>query len=432
MPSESLTVLRGSVRIPTSKPHTQRALLLAALAEGRSTIHNPNLCSEAALLQRAVTALGARCMTDGGQLIVEGVGGRPNRPSSVLNLAGSGFALRHLLPIAALAEAPCVLTGNRRLAGRPIQPLLTALAELGCRVEPVDRELTLPIITWDIGIAGGTVDVPASETSQFVSSLMLAAPYAAAPVTIRVPGEMVSHHYVRITYAMMRQFGADVRADDDLHRIDVKPSGYRAGTARIGPDVNAFFYFAAAAVVTDADILVEDVQLGEDSLLDSALTVARRMGVRLVQEGSAVRIVSGPPPAERILIDARGIPTLVPALAAVASSLPHGMVLRNARHIQHHKTSRLQVVLEELARMGRILRPILRDGQLDGFETYRTGAATVDEVDGRGDHRNFMALSIAAMAVEREVHVHGAETLHTSFADFKDCFRSLTSTHTRS
>ncbi len=340
------TVLRGSVRIPTSKPHTQRALLMAALARGESTIRRPNLCSESCLLAQAAAALGARLTVRGETLVVNGFNGRPRTPASVLEVAGSGFALRHLIPITALAEPPCVLAGEQRLAARPVQPLLEALAALGNRVEPAVPGLVLPLITRTTGIAGGQVDVPALETSQFVSALMLAAPYAVDAVSIRVPGVVVSRQYIRLTRDMMDQFGARASVSADTRTIDVVPGGYQATDLLIGPDVTSLFYFIAAAVIVDADILINDVVLGGDVFLDSAAALGRRLGVKITQEGTALRIASGPPPADRVVIDACDIPTLVPALAALASSLPSGMLLRNARHIQHHKTSRLRVVLD--------------------------------------------------------------------------------------
>lgn len=420
------TVLRGAVRVPTSKPHTQRALLLAALADGESTIHRPNVCSESNLLATAAAALGARFVEDRTDLIVRGVAGEPRRPASVLQVDGSGFALRHLVPITALAEAPCVVIGHRRLAARPIRPLLTALAAMGSRVEPADPDLVLPLVTWTSGIDGGRVAIPADETSQFASALMLAAPYAARPLRIDVTGKIVSRHYLRLTRDLMHAFGASVEIGRGMRTIDIVPGGYRARDLLIGPDVTSLFYFIAAAVVADTDIRVEDVEPDEDGLLGSAMELGTRLGVRLTHEDTALRITSGEPPSAPVLIDAIDVPTLVPALAAIASSLPGGMVLRNARHIQNHKTSRLDVVLGELARLGRVLEPVYHEGQLDGFTTCHVVPTAVDLVDSQGDHRNFMALSLAAMALERRVRVLGAETLTTSFPDFRECFRALT------
>jgi len=422
------SVLRGTVRVPASKPHTQRALLMASLADGESTIRRPNLSSEAELLRAACGAFGAECADDGDWLAIRGVGGRPRRPGSVLHVAGSGFALRHLLSIAMLAEGPCVLSGDRALAGRPVRPLLDALAGLGGRAESADPELVLPLVAWGRRLAGGTVEVPAHQTSQFVSALMLVAPYAAAPVHLLVPEPIVGRHYIRMTRDMMARFGAQVRADGALHRIEISPGGYRAvRDLVVGPDTTSLFYFIAAAVIADADITVEDVVLGADDFLDTTVALGRRLGVHIEQDGTAVRIVSGPPPARLVEVDAADLPTLVPALAALASSLPGGMVLRGARHVGYHKTDRLQVVMDGLADMGRILTPLRQAGALDGFRTERTEPPSAERVDSLGDHRNFMALHLASRALTRPVEVLGADTLHASFPEFQECFRALSS-----
>ncbi|SFE09179.1 3-phosphoshikimate 1-carboxyvinyltransferase [Actinacidiphila alni] len=435
-------VLRGSVRIPTSKPDTQRALLMGALATGSTAVTRPNVCSESLVLQEACAELGARFVAEPehDRIVVTGTGGAPLRPSTILRAAGSGFALRHLVAVTSLVEGPCVLTGDQRLAQRPLTPLLDALTELGGKLETADAGLGLPLVNWEHGLTGGTVRVPADETSQFASALLLVAPYASGPVTVEVPAPVVGAPYIRMTVAMMREFGARVRLpygpgeppapggigpDADLRRIEVRPGGYRGRDLLVGPDATSLFYFIAAAVVTDADIVVREVPLGRHPFLDDVVTVGRRLGVRIDREGPDIRIVSGPPPAAPLEIDATGIPTLVPALAAVASDLPAGLRVTGARHIRHHKTSRLAVVMDQLARLGRPLAPVLRDGALDGFETLPAGPPAALDVDGHGDHRNVMALHIAGLALPETVTVAGAETLSTSFADFLHCFRGL-------
>lgn len=430
MVSDAPTVLRGRVRIPASKPHTQRALLMAALADGESVIRRPNACSEVELLAEACRAFGAGLRHDGDDLVVRGVGGRPRRPTAVLRVAGSGYALRHLLAVASLADAPCVLTGDRRLAGRPVQPLLDALGALGGRAESADADLVLPIVTWSTGLAGGAADVPADETSQFVSALMLAAPYAAAPVRLRVTGLAVGRDYIRMTRDMMTRFGAAAAVDDAVHQIDVQPGGYQARDLVVGPDATSLFYFIAAAVIADTDILVEDVVLGQDAFLDATVELGRRLGVVVSQEGTAVHIASGPAPAHPLEVDATDVPTLVSALAALASSLPRGMMLHGARHVGFHKTPRLRVVMDGLAEMGRVLAPVWREGELDGFRTVDTRPPAATRIGSQGDHRNYMALYLAALAVRQPVQVLGADTLHASFADFRECFRELSALST--
>jgi 3-phosphoshikimate 1-carboxyvinyltransferase len=126
-----------------------------------------------------------------------------------------------------------------------------------------------------------------------------------------------------------------------------------------------------------------------------------------------------------VYLDAVDVPTLVPALAAVASSLPAGMELTGAAHLVYHKTSRLDLTIEGLAAMGRHLEPVYTDGQLAGFRTQRLGPPSAAVVDSHGDHRLFMALFLASLSLEESVHITGADTLTASFPAFLPTFESL-------
>ncbi|HEV2377851.1 MAG TPA: hypothetical protein VGS19_37520 [Streptosporangiaceae bacterium] len=421
-------VLRGTVRIPTSKPDTQRALLMAALAEGTTRIRFPNTCTESRVLRDACQHFGARFTDDpgGGTITVEGVAGVPARPAAILRTGGSGFALRHLVAVAGLVDGPCVLAGDRRMADRPLAPLIETLIALGGWAESVTEDVALPLVVWSGALSGGPVPVPAHDTSQFVSAIMTVAPYAAAPVRIEIPGPVVGAPYIRMTARAMRRFGAEVAVARDLSSVEVGQGGYRGRDVTIGPDGTSLFYFIAAAVVADADIVVADAAPGRDEFVDHVTGLGRRLGVQITRQGPDLRIRSGPPPGGRVEVDAAAVPTLVPALAAISTNLPAGLRLRGARHLRHHKTSRLAVVMAELARLGRHLRPIYHGGELDGFETSEAGPPTAHRVDSYGDHRNFMALYLAAQTLPAPVTVIGAETLGTSFPGFLTCFDNLT------
>jgi 3-phosphoshikimate 1-carboxyvinyltransferase len=417
--------LRGSVRVPSSKPHCQRAFLFAALAEGRSRIRRLNTCTETNLVADACVEFGGALTYDGDTVTVDGVAGRPRRPAAVLRTAGSGFALRNLLAISALAPGPSIFAGDSRLGHRPLAPLVDCLQQLGSRVESLDPGSALPIVSWGGGIHGGAVDVPADETSQFVTALLLVAPYADDVVRLRLPEPIVGHHYIAMTIAMMRDFGATVDASDDLTEITVRPGGYTGRDTCIGPDATSLFYFVGAAVVTDVDLRIDDVRLGIDPFLDSAIELGRALGARITPDGDGVRIRSGEPPAAQVVVDATDVPTLVPALAAIAPSLPAGMRLTGADHLRHHKTSRLDVLMSELETLGRRLAPIYVDGALDGFVSAGMGRPSGDRVDSHGDHRLFMALYLASLATDQVTRLRGHETLVTSFSDFLECFDTL-------
>lgn len=417
--------LRGSVRVPSSKPHCQRAILLATMAAGESWIQNTNTCSETEIIAEACREFGATLEYHESRLRIIGVGGKLRRPEQILNVAGSGFALRNLLALASLASGPTILTGNQRMSERPYLPLVERLTAMGTRIETVDPALPFPLVNWGGRLRGGTHTVSAETTSQFATALLLVAPYADAPSTFHLPGPIVGKEYIHMTVSLMRAFGAEAEATEDLRRIDVQPGGYRSRDVCIGPDVNALFYFIAAAVAVDTDMFVADVQLGCDPMLDAAVAVGRAMGVVIEQRSHGVQITSGPAPRQQVQLHMEHLPTLVPAVAAVALRLPHGVRVTGARHLRFHKTSRLEALLDKLDLLGHHLEPIYSADELDGFETHSIRSSAIDAVDSHGDHRLFMALVLASLGADRPIAIAGEETLSTSFADFIECFTGL-------
>src|SRR5579884_1866889 len=143
--------LRGTARVPSSKPHCQRALILATLADGVSEIHNMNTCSETRVIAEACQAFGAALRWQHESLQIQGVGGHLRLPRRVLNVDGSGFAFRNILAMASLVDGPTILTGNKKLGQRPHQPLIDQLAELGVSIEPLEPGKALPLINWGGG-----------------------------------------------------------------------------------------------------------------------------------------------------------------------------------------------------------------------------------------------------------------------------------------
>jgi 3-phosphoshikimate 1-carboxyvinyltransferase len=417
--------LRGSALVPSSKPHCQRAILIAALAEGESSIRNVHLCSETALVADACRAFGACVEREGRDLKVGGVAGRPQAPRRVLRVAGSGFGLRTLLALSSLADGPTVLTGDSRLRGRPLLPLVERLRQQGACVEPIDEVAQLPLVSWGGGLRGGEVKVPVETTSQFVTSLLLVAPHAAEPLTLVLEAEPVGRHYVEMTVELMRDFGAELEASADLRRIAVQPGLYRGHAVGMARDATSTFCFIAAAVAAEADLRLEGVHPCGDPLLHRALEIGGLLGVRLRQVGPTLLVSSGEPPAERVDLDVTDVPTLVPALAAVACRLPRGLRVTGAQHLRFHKTSRLETLMGELEKLGHRLTPVWKDGVLDGFESHGVRRRVASSLDCHGDHRLFMSLFLAALGCPEPVSLSGEETLAASFPDFVEQFAGL-------
>src|SRR5947209_7684480 len=381
-----MRTLRGSVRIPPSKPHCQRALILATLAKGASEIHNMNTCTETQVIAEASQAFGATLQWQNESLKIRGVGGHLRQPRRVLCVEGSGFALRNILAMASLVDGSTILTGDKNLGRRPHQPLIDRLSELGACIEPLEPQQALPLINWGGGLMGGSISIPVETTSQFATALMLVAPYAADTVVLRLVGEMVGKEYVHLSLDLMREFGATVFASEDLQEIEIHNEGYRARNITIGPDVTSLFSFIAAAVVVDTNIHIEDVHLGSDPLQDEAIAIGRRLGVQVYQTAHGVRILSGSPPTKRVELHVAHVPTLVPALTAIACRLPHGMRITGAQHVRFHKTSRLETLMAELDKLNYSFKPIYKGDAVDGFEADFVANADVcvNSVDSHG------------------------------------------------
>ncbi|HST81428.1 MAG TPA: hypothetical protein VLL08_06790 [Kineosporiaceae bacterium] len=409
--------LRGTVHLPSSKPHGQRALVLAALAAGPSRLTGLNVCSETALLRDGCVALGSRVDPPDQDGAVQIRGTRPQTAEFLLRLAGSGFALRTLLAMSCVGVGPTIFIGQQRLGQRPHGPLIEALRLLGARIEPLSDDGLLPLVSWGgvLQAPAGAVTVPTAETSQFATALLVIGPYVRGGLRLHLQPPVHGGHYLRMTIEEIRRFGGEVEASADLREITVRPGRYTGQSLRIGPDVTALFSFLAAAVLVDVDLHLPGVVLGADPFVDAAIGIGRRLGVRIDADGPGISVVSGPPPSRPVVIDAAALPTLVPALAALACELPAGLEVHGAAHLRHHKTSRLELVIGELAKLGRRLTPTFVDGQPDGFISGPRQRPTGEPLDSHGDHRLYAALSLAAMAGEAPVELSGEETLTASY-----------------
>ncbi|MGW1607075.1 3-phosphoshikimate 1-carboxyvinyltransferase, partial [Streptomyces eurythermus] len=249
-------------RVPGSKSLTNRALLLAAAAEGTSVLTAPLISDDTMAFRQALGDLGVRIRSsdDDGAWQVTGLGRGP-RGTGRIWCADAGTAARFLPPLAAAGHGDFVFTGSDQLTARPVGPLADALRRLGAEVD-TGPDGTLPLRVRAEGLDGGELEVDGSLSSQFLSGLLMAAPLLPGGLLLKVR-ELVSRPYVDMTIALMRHFGADV-AEDTPGAFAVRPTGYRAADLPIEPDASTASYFLAAAAVTGRTVTVPG--LGHGSL----------------------------------------------------------------------------------------------------------------------------------------------------------------------
>lgn len=384
--------------VPGSKSISNRALVLAALARGTSTLRGVLDSDDTRVMIGALRKLGAVVDADASatEVRVQGVDGRLQVPDAVLDVQASGTAARFLTAVLALVPGRAALDGTARMRKRPIADLAHALAQLGVDIA-VEGERGCPPLRVDGGKPfGGEVEIDASRSSQYVSALLQLAPYADREVTLRLKdGLLVSRPYVEVTLAVMRAFGADARFVDERTLRVSREHRYVGRDYRVEPDASTAAYFFVAAAITGGRVVVRDLP-GDSAQADMGLlSVLERMGARVVRGESCVE-VQGPQQGLRgVDVDMNSMPDAVLALAVGAVFARGETNIRNVANLRIKESDRLAALQTELRKLGvhaetdaDSLRIVPKEGALHGAEI-----ATYD------DHRMAMAFALAGLRV---------------------------------
>jgi 3-phosphoshikimate 1-carboxyvinyltransferase len=374
-----------SLRPPGSKSITNRALVCAALAPGRSTLTGVLFADDTHAMLDAVRALGATLTLDEGArtALVDGVDPRTASGDVRVDARQSGTTSRFILPAAALRPGRGVVDGTPQLRARPFAALVVALRELGATVEDLGEPGFLPVAVTG-PLAGGKVALPGHISSQYLSGLLMAGPLMADGLTVELTSPLVSVPYVEATTAVMAAFG--VTADG----LSVRPGAYRATEYAIEPDASAASYLLAAAAVSGGRVSVEG--LGTRSLQGDVrfADLLERMGARV--ERAADRItVTGTGTLHGIDVDMADISDTAQTLAAVAVFADSPTRVTGIGFIRGKETDRIGAVVTELRRAG-----IEAVEDADGF-TVHPGPPKPTAFDTYEDHR--MAMSLALLGL---------------------------------
>ena len=380
----------ADVVVPGSKSVTNRALLVAALADGASTIKNPLLSDDPYYLLESLTRLGFDVRVDRGEVRVAGGAGEIPRGGVGVFVGNAGTVARFLPPALALGPGPYTVEGVPRMRERPIKDLVDAMRGLGAAVDYAEEDGRFPIVVRGGGLAGGRTVVRGGGSSQFVSGLLMAAPYAHRGVTLDVEGRE-SWPYVGITIDVMRGFGVEVERDESLGRLRVGRGPYRAGDFEVEPDASAASYFLAMAAVTGGRVRVPGIGAGSSQGDLRFAGVLERMGCELDLAGDHVE-VRGPERLRGVEVDMGALSDTMMTLAAIAPFASSPTTITNIGHTRHQETDRISAVATELSRLG------------VGVEEWRDGLRVSPGplrpavVETYGDHRMAMAFAVAGLA----------------------------------
>ena len=342
------TLERFTVRVPGSKSITNRALLLAGVAAGRSTLREGLDADDTRAMRDALRRLGVgiseRTGDDGTvRWEVEGLGGPPSGQAQVY--CGMGATVgRFLVPMLAAGSGSFSLDAHQQLRRRPLGPVLAALRQQGARITGE----AFPLVIDADGLDGGTVPVDASISSQFLSGLMMAAPFAREDTTLQFQ-TLVSRPYLELTLEAMRTFGATPR--DEPGAIAVARGGYRAAQFTVEPDASTASYFLAAAALKPATVRLTGLDRRSTAQGDIELvTLLERMGAT-VSDGASVEL-SGPSQLRGIEADMNGSSDVFMTLACVAVFADGPTTITGIGHARVKETDRIAACAENLRRLG--------------------------------------------------------------------------------
>ncbi len=403
--------LNATVEVPGSKSYTQRALVVACLAEGRSMLSNALISEDTRYLVEALRFLGAEIVISGSDVTVTGTGGNVHNPGRVIMLGNNGTALRFLTTVASLGKGEYILDGSSRLRERPLGPLLDALRILGVQFQSRDGYPPVKIVAE--GLKGGNVAFADVESSQYISSLLIGAPYAAGDIQVALTGRTVSQPYIDMTVDVMGRFGAEVSTRE--RKIFNVSCGqhYRGQRYIIEGDVSSASYFFLAAALCHGRVRVVNINPASLQGDINILGIMESLGCSVVRGDHWVEVAGGALREGDFLFDMGNMPDMVPTLAVLASFRRGQTIITNVSHLRVKESDRIAALVSELKNIG-----VAAEETSDGLIVVG-GKPHGAHIETYNDHRIAMSFAIAGLAVPG-IRIQDRHCVGKSFPGFWD------------
>jgi len=408
----------GTVRAPPSKSYTHRAIILAALSGGPCDIRRPLLAEDTLASSAGVEALGAEVTRtpDGLRISTDGL----HPPNRSIDAKNSGTTLRLLAGVASLLPGTTVLTGDASLRKRPMGPLLDSLSDLDAKARSLSGDGRPPVEIQGV-LRGGTTSIDGSVSSQFISSLLIACPLAAASSEIHVRPPFLSEPYVEVTRQMVRSFGGAVEPRGDGFYVR-GGQDYRPTDVDVPGDFSAAAFPLVAAAITGGDVTVDGLDPNGPQGDRAIIEILRAFGAKVNVSEHRVRVQGGEVASQ--VVDVGETPDLFPILAVLATQARGETRFVNGAHLRFKESDR---IISTVA----MLRSLGADAEATGDGCIVRGPSRLRGafVDSRGDHRILMAAAVAGLVADDAVDITDPWCFRVSYPSFLDDFRSLGALH---
>ena len=418
---DPIAKVSGEVNVPGSKSLSNRALLLAALAEGETELTNLLDSEDIEHMLNALTKLGINyhLSEDKTQCVVQGNGGAFNVAEPLeLFLGNAGTAMRPLCAALAASNVDTVLTGEPRMEERPIGDLVDALREADAEVTYLKNEGYPPLQIKGKTLNGGEMSVDGSVSSQFLTALLMAAPLFSGDVTIRIKGELVSKPYIDITLDTMAKFGVTVENDNyQTFTVSGDAKYVAPGKFMVEGDASSASYFLAAGAIKGGTVRVTGI--GQNSIQGDIrfADVLEAMGAKVVWNDEYVEVTGAP--LKGVNMDMNHIPDAAMTIATTALFAEGPTTMTNIYNWRVKETDRLAAMATELQKLG----AKVEEGH-DYIKVWPTDSLKHAEIDTYNDHRIAMCFSLVALS-DTPVTINDPGCTRKTFPDYFTRFKTL-------
>lgn len=410
--------LKATIGVPGSKSLTNRALLISALANARTRLTNTLFSDDSQYFAKALQILGFNVQLDeaNAEMTVTGLGGKIPAQKAELFVGNSGTSARFLTAFLTLGYGEYILDGDARMRERPIRDLVSALTQLGAELEATKE--CPPVRISAHGLPGGKTKIAGHMSSQFLSALLLVAPYAKSPIEIELTTELNSKPYVDMTIAIMQDFGGEIERYGH-ERFTIRPSLYcPLSTYTIESDASAASYFFAAPAICGGTVRVENISRTSKQGDIAFLDVLGQMGCGIT-EGNNFIAVTGSGTLNGVDVDMRDIPDTAQTLAAIAPFAASPTRIRGIASARLKETDRIHATCTELARLG-----VNVQEHEDGMTIHPCERFVPAPVQTYNDHRMAMGFSLIGLRVPG-IAIENPSCVSKTFPHYFDVLETL-------
>jgi 3-phosphoshikimate 1-carboxyvinyltransferase len=406
--------INGTIRCPSSKSYTHRAIAIASLVEAQSIITNILIARDTLATLTACRSLGANVIhNNNNTLRIEGKR-RFDPPDNIVNAENSGTTIRFLTVMSALVnKGYTVLTGDESLRKRPMQPMLDALQQLGVQCYSTKMNGTPPLIVRGGGIKGGTAVIDGSISSQFISALLISCIYADTDVTLKVKGYQVSAPYIDATLAIMKAFGVILKQRNKFSEYHICNDEYKSTFFDIPADFSTAALIIAAGVLAGNHLTIQGINFSLPQADSYIIEIIKSMGGKIkVDRQKGEVIVQGSSNLSGGNFDLTNSPDLLPVVSVLALKSTKTVRIMGIAHARLKETDRVSNIAIELAKFGAKVKELEDEITITPPTVIKNAS-----VEAYNDHRLFMAFTIASMLTEKST-VTGAESVDVSYPNF--------------